>query len=449
MVTTPRYLRGLFLIVFFGGFSLASRAGEAIATADLPASQPGESSDKSNERTGSVDLRPAFERYHLGARRQGDRGTCSAFVMTGAIEFAASRQLGRGTRLSVEFLNWASNHATRTAADGGFFSDLWKGVQSHGVCPERDMPYLPSFDPSARPGETALAHARAVRELGLRLRWIKEWDPHKGLSDGQLEAVKRVLRDGWPVCGGFLWPKEERWEGGVLRMVPRVDVRDGHSVLLVGYREEGARPGDGVFLIRNSGGPGADGMLTFHYVKEYMNDAAWVESGGDRASTQSGFLSHDTLDALTAPPSGRSRRISSNEQPRWNDANLDMNWLQPGQVLELPVLEGPGVITHLWFTSHAGWANELNALSLRIYWDGRKEPGVEAPLGDFFTVGQGKPAAVESFPVQVSTTGSLTCFWRMPFARSAPSRREGEYLVVESPASDGWTHRWQGLDPRR
>jgi hypothetical protein len=126
-----------------------------------------------------------------------------------------------------------------------------------------------------------------------------------------------------------------------------------------------------------------------------------------------------------------------------------MNWLQPGQVLELPVLEGPGVITHLWFTSHAGCANELNALSLRIYWDGRKGPGVEAPLGDFFAVGQGKSAAVESFPVQVSTTGSLTCFWRMPFARSARSRREGEYLVVESPAPDGWMHRWQGLDPRR
>jgi len=116
---------------------------------------------------------------------------------------------------------------------------------------------------------------------------------------------------------------------------------------------------------------------------------------------------------------GRNRRVSSNEQPRWNDANLDMTWLQPGQVLELPILQGPGVINHIWFTSHAGWANELNALSIRIYWDGRKEPGVEAPVADFFAVGQGKPASVESVPVQVSPTGSLTCYWRMPFAKSA------------------------------
>ena len=54
------------------------------------------------------------------------------------------------------------------------------------------------------------------------------------------------------------------------------------------------------------------------------------------------FLFHDALGAVVAPPVGRNRRISSNEQPRWNDANLDMNWLQPGQVLELPVLTGPG-----------------------------------------------------------------------------------------------------------
>src|SRR5256886_8322869 len=51
-------------------------------------------------------------------------------------------------------------------------------------------------------------------------------------------------------------------------------------------------------------------------------------------------------------------------------------------------LEGPGVINHIWFTSHAGGVNELNAISLRIYWDGREEPGVEVPLGEFFAVGQ-------------------------------------------------------------
>ena len=146
----------------------------------------------------------------------------------------------------------------------------------------------------------------------------------------------------------------------------------------------------------------------------------------------------DLLGALAGPPRGRNRRVSSNEQPNWNDGNFDMTPLQPGQILEMPILEGPGFINHIWLTSHAGGVNELNALSLRIYWDEQKEPGVEVPLGDFFAVGQ-KPAVVDSFPVQVSPTGSLTCYWRMPFARSArivvtndnPDRSTGLYWQVD------------------
>ncbi len=404
----------------------------ALLAAACPADEP-------ERATQSVDLRPVFQERHLETRRQGGRGTCSAFALTGAIEYAVASKQHQPQRLSVEFLNWASNKATRTAADGGFFSDLWKGLETYGICPEEDMPYADHFDPDAQPSATALAHARASQALGLRLHWIKEWDPHQGLNGAQLDAVKRTLQKGWPVSGGFLWPKQERWDNGVLQMTPREAVRDGHSVLLVGYREDENQPGGGVFLIRNSAGKSRDGMMSYEYVRAYMNDAVWIDHDEARTSAAPDPLFRDMLGALTAPPTGRNRRVSSNEQPKWNDANLDMTWLQPGQVLELPVLEGPGVITHMWFTSHAGWANELNALSLRIYWDGRPEPGVEAPLGDFFAVGQGKPAVVESLPVQVSPTGALSCYWRMPFAKSArivitndnPDRGAGLYWQVD------------------
>lgn len=149
-------------------------------------------------------------------------------------------------------------------------------------------------------------------------------------------------------------------------------------------------------------------------------------------------ISHDPLWALTTPQPGRNRRISSNEQPNWNDGNMDMTRLAPGQEFELPELKGPGYINHIWMTSHAGGVGELNAISLRIYWDGRKEPGVEVPLGDFFACGQ-SPAVVDSIPVQVSETGSLTCYWRMPFRKSArivvrndnPDRGTGLYWQVD------------------
>ena len=152
---------------------------------------------------------------------------------------------------------------------------------------------------------------------------------------------------------------------------------------------------------------------------------------------------HDPLSALALPPVGRSRRVSSNEQPNWNDGNFDSTYLAPGDVLEMPLLEGPGYLNHLWFTSHAGGMGELNALTLRLYWDGRAEPGVEVPIGDFFATGQ-RPEIVESVPVQVSATGSLTCYWRMPFAKSAritvtndnPERGYGLY----------WQADWVQLD---
>jgi hypothetical protein len=160
------------------------------------------------------------------------------------------------------------------------------------------------------------------------------------------------------------------------------------------------------------------------------------------------------LGALAAPPVGRSRRISSNEQPNWNDGNMDMTRLAPGQVFEFPELQGPGVIKHIWFTSHAGGVNELDSVSLRIYWDGRREPAVEVPVGQFFAVGQGRPNVVESLPVQVSPSGSLTCYWPMPFARSArivvandnPDRATGLYWQVDwtelpsLPADTGYFH---------
>ncbi len=440
-----------------------------------------ETGSRGSEPT-AVDLRPKFEALGLRTRVQGNRGTCSVFAMTAAIEFATAGRADIKPPLSVEYLNWASNAATRDNEDGSFFSDLWTGFSKHGICAESAMPYQDQFSAATKPASEAVTAAGSMRTLGLQFHWIKEWNPHHGLSADQLLEVKRTLRKQYPVCGGFLWPKNQVWKDGILQMCPRRDVRDGHSILIVGYRDDASQPGGGLFLIRNTSGSSRDGYLTYEYLREYMNDAAWVESpegnapktdnsvsvhetspapsitttapaafataadppaAGAKADVDS-LLFRDSLGLLTAPPVGRNRRVSSNEQPKWNDANLDMTWLQPGQVLELPLLQGPGVINHIWFTSHSGWANELNALSIRIYWDGRKEPGVEAPVADFFAVGQGKPASVESVPVQVSPTGSLTCYWRMPFAKSAkivitndnPDRGTGLYWQVDWVALD-------------
>lgn len=380
-----------------------------------------------------VDLRPQFAAMGLEARAQGARPTCSVFAVTGALEFALGKCERPAPRLSVEFLDWAANACNGVAMDGGFFSELWQGFATFGICDERELPYRGAFDAGMQPDDKALAHAAARRGRGLQLHWIKPWDVTTGLGDEHVAAIRAVLQSGWPVCAGMRWPKAEHWTDGMLDWAEADGVRDGHSVLLVGCRDDAALPGGGAFLIRNSGGGLRDGLLSYRYARAYVNDAAWIG-----APLRQGDLDLSLLNPMGAPVVGRNRRVSSNEQP-WHDANLDMDWLMPGQSVEVPLLQGPGVITHMWFTSHAGWVGELNALVLRIYYDGHQEPGVEVPLGDFFATGQGRPAVVESVPVQVSPTGALTCYWRMPFQQSAritvtndnPDRSTGLYWQID------------------
>jgi hypothetical protein len=227
----------------------------------------------------SRNLWPIFERFKLVRRDQGGRNTCSVFTMAGAMEFALAKRGRPGVTLSIEFLNWASSQVTGRSQDGSFFSNIWRGFEKYGVCPEADMPYGPEFDPARAPSPEALKRAEAIRLIGLQMHWIKEWDPTKGLSQEQLNEVRRVLSKGWPVCGGFLWPKDgfERWDHDVLAMVPREHVRDGHSVLLVGYRDDPKQPGGGVFLIRNSSPGPRRSAMSYEYIRAYMNDALWIE----------------------------------------------------------------------------------------------------------------------------------------------------------------------------
>jgi hypothetical protein len=227
---------------------------------------------------GHADLRPAFKKWGLGARFQGDRNTCSVFVLTGALEYARARREDRATTLSVEFLNWAANKVEAEKDDGAFFSDLWKGFSVYGICPEPQMPYQTEFDPDRAPGPDVKEQARQALETGYRLHWIKPWNPKTGLSEPELERIKRTLDRQWPVCGGFRWPLHPvHEEGDILNTPPPEGVKAGHSVLLVGYRDDPRQPGGGTFLFRNTNHYGREGRMTYAYAAVYMNDAAWVD----------------------------------------------------------------------------------------------------------------------------------------------------------------------------
>ena len=242
------------------------------ARAQTPINNPGTST---NTMT-NLDLRPVLREMGLVPRRQGNRPTCSVFTVTAAVEFALAKRVGHTPRMSVEFLNWAACQACGRTKDGGFFSDLWRGFEKSGICAEEAMPYQASFNPAVRPSSEALTEAKTRAKLGLSLNWIKRWDVTTGLTPGEFNGIRQTLAQGWPVCSGLRWPTHARWVDGVLQMCNADQVFDGHSILVVGCREDPAQPGGGVLIFRNTSGDGHDGLMPYAYARLYMNDAASI-----------------------------------------------------------------------------------------------------------------------------------------------------------------------------
>jgi hypothetical protein len=123
-----------------------------------------------------------------------------------------------------------------------------------------------------------------------------------------------------------------------------------------------------------------------------------------------------TLESLTHPQAGRSMRVSSGN----SIDNADSDKFAIGESKTIAELRGPGKIAHIWMTPNSMDIRHPRALVLRMYWDGADVPSVEVPLGDFFAVGNGMQATVNSLPVKVSSYGrGYNCYWQMPFRQQA------------------------------
>jgi hypothetical protein len=88
-------------------------------------------------------------------------------------------------------------------------------------------------------------------------------------------------------------------------------------------------------------------------------------------------------------------------------------FIEPGQTHVLADIEGPGAIQHIWMTPTRAWRFSV----IRFYWDDEKTPSVEVPVGDFFGMGWGEYAPLNSLPVVVNPGSAFNCFWVMPFRK--------------------------------
>lgn len=134
------------------------------------------------------------------------------------------------------------------------------------------------------------------------------------------------------------------------------------------------------------------------------------------AAQTAGAAGVQSLPAYALAQNHKSLKQSSHDR---TGGNRDYWSIAPGATREVFQSEGPGVITHIWFTIAAQSRNHLKEIVLRMYWDGSAKPSVETPVGDFFGLNLGEYAHYESAYLACSPGRSLNCYFAMPFRKNA------------------------------
>ncbi len=94
--------------------------------------------------------------------------------------------------------------------------------------------------------------------------------------------------------------------------------------------------------------------------------------------------------------------------------------IKPNETLTLCDTDGPGMITHMWFTGYVG-----HSFILRIYWDNEAFPSVEAPLSAFFGCAydenfedrDGNYPVLNSAVMLVAPGRGFNSYFEMPFKK--------------------------------
>jgi hypothetical protein len=121
------------------------------------------------------------------------------------------------------------------------------------------------------------------------------------------------------------------------------------------------------------------------------------------------------------PPYARSMNHRSLKQSSFDrtGGNRDAWQIAPGGMQTVFESEGPGIISHIWFTIDAESSNHLKEIVLRGYWDGHPKPSIEVPVGDFFGLNLGQYFLYQSAFMNCSPVKAMNCYFAMPFQKSA------------------------------
>ncbi len=135
--------------------------------------------------------------------------------------------------------------------------------------------------------------------------------------------------------------------------------------------------------------------------------------------------------------------------------DLGQGWkLSPSVVIKskttftLAEIDSAGSIQHIWMTPTGNWRYSI----IRFYWDDETTPSVEAPVGDFFGMGWGQYAPLNSLAVTVNPGSAFNCYWPMPFRKKCRITMENidekdmvlyyqvDYILTDVPNDAAYFH---------
>jgi len=158
---------------------------------------------------------------------------------------------------------------------------------------------------------------------------------------------------------------------------------------------------------------------------------------------------------FTGEPGKAGMATLENGNARGAGRDLGQGWklnpfihIAPGKTVTLAEIDGSGAIQHIWMTPTGIWRFSI----LRIYWDDETEPSIEVPVGDFFGMGWGVYAPLNSLPVAVNPGSAFNCYWTMPFRKKCKITMENintenmtlyyqvDYTLTEVPSDAAYFH---------
>lgn len=125
----------------------------------------------------------------------------------------------------------------------------------------------------------------------------------------------------------------------------------------------------------------------------------------------SNYLSPGNISQLK---DSRLYQVSSYDTTGGNNDRINIH---AGKTAEIANIDGPGVISRIWFTIDSRDKHFLRRILVRMYWDNEEEPSVEVPIGDFF--GSGFKYIHHTPQFVGMSSGGYYCYFPMPFNENA------------------------------